>query len=301
MNVDIAPPKLSRHLPHWRKQDILDLPGLTAAFGEFRPDWVVHLAARTDVVENVTVEEGYRTNISGTRNVVNLVAGAASVDRLVITSTQYVRRPGGLPRDDEDYDPHTVYGLSKVESERITRSSDLNCIWTIIRPTNIWGPWHERYRDQFFLVLEKGLYFHPRGANCVKSYGYVANVAEQIWALLNAPPEKVDRKTLYVGDPPINLREWVDGFSIALTGRRARSAPRAIYRTLAALGDVLSRVRGKPFLITTSRYRNMLMDYPTPMEATFEILGPPKYTLEEGIAQTVHWLRDSRNEGSAGH
>jgi len=35
----------------------------------------------------------------------------------------------------------------------------------------------------------------------------------------------------------------------------------------------------------------MTSDYPVPMEKTFEALGRGPYSLEEGIAETVQWLR----------
>jgi len=46
-----------------------------------------------------------------------------------------------------------------------------------------------------------------------------------------------------------------------------------------------------PFYLTSVRYRSMTSDYPVAMEKTFEALGRGPYSLEEGIAETVQWLR----------
>ena len=108
---------------------------------------------------------------------------------------------------------------------------------------------------------------------------------------MQLPPEQVRGRTLYLGDAPRNLLDWVNGFSRALTNREVRIIPRFVMRTLAVLGDVPTVVSGKAFLINSSRYRSMITDYETPMQPTFELLGENPYTLEEGIAQTVEWLR----------
>jgi hypothetical protein len=49
-------------------------------------------------------------------------------------------------------------------------------------------------------------------------------------------------------------------------------------------------VTGKPFYITSSRYRSMVTDYVTPMDQTYALLGQPKFSLEQGVAETVAWL-----------
>ncbi len=289
-NVDNVPPINPVHAPYWVRGDILDAKAMRAVFQERQPTALVHLAARTDCVEDTTVDEGYAANVTGVENVLRAAADSPSLQRAVITSTQYVCRPGCVPRHDQDFNPHTVYGQSKVRTEQITRQFGLSCTWTIIRPTNIWGPWHFKYRDQLFRTLRSGLYCHPGRQACIKSYGYVGNVVHQILRILDSPPERVHARTLYVGDPPLNLLDWVNGFSRALAGRNVRIVPRWILRTMALMGDAISRVTGRRFLITSSRYRSMIEDYITPMDETFEVLGPPRYSMEEGISQTLEWL-----------
>jgi nucleoside-diphosphate-sugar epimerase len=289
---------LSAHSPldteqnrSWREGDILDPQSTASAFQQFEPDWVLHLAARADCDENTTVEEGYRVNTDGTRNVLEAIRATPSVGRAIITSTQFVCGPGPLPKHDEDYFPATVYGHSKVVTERLTREAQLSCCWTIVRPTNIWGPWHLRYRREFWRVLQRGLYVHPGHEPVVRSYGYVKNVVHQMQRIFELPKEQVSGRTLYLGDRPANLMEWVNGFSRALAGREVRIVPRPIMRTLAALGDVPTRLTGRAFLINSSRYRSMITPYDTPMEPTFQVLGENPYTLEQGIQETVAWLR----------
>jgi nucleoside-diphosphate-sugar epimerase len=292
LNVDLQKPLNPVHERFWKKGDIMNPDELESIFSGFQPTHVVHMAARAECDENTTVEEGYSVNTIGTEHVLNAIKKTPSIKRVIIVSTQYVAGPSHLPEHDEDYFPHTVYGQSKVITEELTRQADLKCVWTFVRPANIWGPWHLRYRREAWRVINKGMYLHPGGKPVVRSYGYVGNIVWQMDQIFKVPPETVDRQVFYVGDRPIDIFEWVDGFSLALRGRHARRVPRLILRPVGWLGDVLS-VFGKSFPLTSSRFKNMISDYLTPMEKTFETFGEPPASLGEGIEQTVEWLKSS--------
>jgi hypothetical protein len=93
-----------------------------------------------------------------------------------------------------------------------------------------------------------------------------------------------------VGDPPINLDDYVYGFAEAITGRPPRTAPYALLKVIAVAGDVSSRL-GLRAPLTSSRLRSMTEDDPTPMQPTFDEFGLPTTSLEEGIAETMSWLK----------
>jgi nucleoside-diphosphate-sugar epimerase len=301
LNYSLHAPLEPEHIQYWRFGDILDPAATKEAFQQFQPEWVIHLAARAECDETTTVEKGYRVNTEGTRNILDAIRTTPSVQRIIVTSSQFVCAPGRLPKDETDYFPETIYGQSKVITERLTREANLPVCWTIIRPTNIWGPWHLRYRREFWRIIERGLYVHPGRQPVIRCYGYVKNVVHQIQKILEAPREAVHGKTFYLGDRPINLYDWTNGFSRVLTGRDVRVVPRALMRGLALAGDVPSYLTGKPFLINSSRFRSMTTDYGTPMDRTFELLGENPYTLQDGIRDTVEWLRSYRGpEGFAG-
>jgi len=69
----------------------------------------------------------------------------------------------------------------------------------------------------------------------------------------------------------------------------AKSRP--ILRRAGLAGDLISALTGKPFYITSSRYRSMVTDYITPMDKTYSVLGSPKITLQQGVDATLTWLR----------
>lgn len=293
VNLDKAEPKKDAHRRHWRECDILDGARLRALFADFQPTHVIHLAARTDILGK-TVED-YAENTVGSANVLESIRNTPQVERAIITSSQYVNQYNGTPRHDEDYAAHTVYGESKIVMEQLTRSAGLRCVWTIIRPTNIWGPWHPRYPFEFWRTVARGLYLHPGRGTVIRSYGYVGNVVHQILRIFEAPPELVNGRVFYAGDGPVNLHEWVNGFSKAQIGRDVRVVPRPVVRTLAWLGDGLGTL-GVGFPITSSRYRNMMSGNGAPMEPTFAVCGPSPFSLQEGIRETVAWMREFHPE-----
>jgi len=290
-NFDFTAPRCVEQKQKWRMGDLLDAPALRETMLAFAPDAVFHLAARADCDENTTVEEGYRANTVGTANFLAAVKATPSVKRAVIVSSQYVAGPSRLPVGDEDYFPHTVYGQSKVITEQLTRKAGLSCCWTLVRPTNVWGPWHWRYPQEFWRIAAKGIYFHPGGAPVRRCYAYVGNVVWQMLRVLDLPEETVKGKTFYVGDEVADIYDWASGFCVALCGRPAPKIPRPLLRAIAIAGDAITAVRGKQFYLTSSRYRSMTSDYPTPMEKTFEILGKGPFSLQQGIVESVKWLR----------
>ena len=294
LNLDWNPPLDHDHRVWWKEIDLMDQPSVQAAFDAFKPTHVVHLAARTDTDEPVDVD-AYRQNHEGTRILLEVVKRCACVERIVVTSTQFVCEAGYQPKNDLDFKPFTVYGESTRRTEMITREAALTCCWTIIRPTTIWGPWSLRYRDVLFKVMRKGLYFHPGKKQVIRSYGYVGNVVWQIWRILESDRTVVDGKVFYVGDQPMDLRIWVEEVSEQLVHKAVRYIPGPAVRAMALAGDVIKPL-GLPFPITSGRYRSMTSDYITPMDATIAALGEAPFSLEEGVKATVAWY-DNESAG----
>lgn len=290
-NMDIAEPRLKDHLEYWVKQDILDKDGVARVFKDFAPTHLLHLAARADLDEKIAVAD-YVENIEGVQSVVDAAKKTESLEKVMIASTMYVCVPGYVPRSDEDYCPHTVYGESKVLTEKITRAAGLTCAWCIVRPAVIWGPYHERLANEFFRIVRKGLYVHPGRTNALKSYGYVENTVFQMDGLLAAPAERIGGKAFYLADPPIGVYEWADEFSRQLIGKPIRRAPLWFFRLLALAGDTLALIGYERFPMTSFRLRNMTHDGCVDASATESVVGSVPFSLREGVSRTVKWLRE---------
>ena len=290
INVDWNPPLNSKQSVYWRPCDIMDRDTLVEVFVSFAPTHVIHLAARTDTNEEEDIA-GYLQNTEGTRNVLAAISACPTIERAVITSSQFVCEAGYQPKHDQDYKPFTLYGETKKLTEQYTHEARLACAWSIIRPTTIWGPWSLRYRDVMFKVMKKGLYFHPTKRRVIRSYGYVGNVVWQIDRLFKIKTEEMDRKVFYVGDIPFDLIEWVECVSRHLTAKNVRRLPTFLVHIIALIGDALTAI-GLPSPITTGRFKSMTQDYITPMEETIRTLGEAPYSVEEGVRRMIDWYND---------
>jgi nucleoside-diphosphate-sugar epimerase len=288
LNVDIAPPKIEVQVPYWRQCNILDANRLYGLFAEFRPSHVVHLAARA-TTEGKTLAD-FVDNTVGTANVLEATKRTPSVARVVIASSQHVRKPGaGLAERDDDYAPLGLYGASKVTTEKLAREARLTCVWTIIRPTTVWGPWHPFLPGGLWHWMKSGWYVHPQGDRVVRSYGYVENVVWQINRILEAESSLVDGKVYYVGEECVKQLDWINAFSRALRGRDVRKVPREWIHLLAWIGDAL-RTFHLRLPMDGPRYFNLTTTNPVPIRPTIEAFGIPPYSLDLGIQETVKWL-----------
>lgn len=293
INIDVATPKKETQAKYWAACNILDVRRLRSIFREFQPECVVHLAARAST-EGKTLED-FRDNTTGTANVLEAIKNTPSISRVVITSSQHVRKPGsGLPKSDNDYVPHGLYGESKVITEELTRHADLTCIWTIIRPTTVWGPWHPFLPGGLWRWMRSGMYVHPHNDRVVRGYGYVKNVVWQIERILEAEGSLVDKKVYYVGEELMSQIDWINAFSKALCGRSVREVPAESLHFLALIGDAL-RLVGSNFPMDGARYFNLTTTNPVPMDFIIDAFGKPPYSLEMGIRETVKWLERSND------
>lgn len=295
-NVDIQPPFNPAQAAFYHQCDILDTKTLRKCFAEFQPEAVVHLAARTDLYHEGAIEPYYNVNTAGTGNIMEAVKATPSVKRVLVASTQYVCRTG-VPTGPDDYHPYTTYGMSKVETEKITKAAALPCTWTIVRPTNVWGPWHTFYRDTIIRAIRKGYYFQPTGRPCRLGFAYVKNLVRQVSQLLQVEPSLINGKTLYLGDELITLHAWANAFSLALKGRNVPKLPRSGIYLLAKFGDAFHKVTGRQFIMFSARYRNMTDDFIVPMEPTFQLLGKPEIPLEQAVRETLAWIEKHPGPG----
>ncbi len=294
LNIDRSKPLLEQHIPYWKKVDLLDKEQLTEAVQNFQPDIIVHLAARTDLDETVTLK-AYDDNVGGVSNLLSAVSHTDSVKKVLVTSSMLVCRIGYTPKTDEDYAPSTVYGESKVQTEKITRASEPDCCWAIVRPATIWGPYHYGLKSGFFSILDRGLYFHPGRQEVKKSYGYVGNSVFQLRALMEAPEEKVHKKVFYLSDRPMNLLDWTSECSEKLTNKPLRVIPYWIMKMAAIVGDIALLAGIKKFPMTSFRLKNMVTENIVDTDPMFAVAGEPPFSMSEGIDATVGWLQAEKS------
>lgn len=288
-NIDINEPKISQRNTFWENVDITNYSELEKSILNFSPDYIIHLAARTDL-QGKTIED-YSSNTIGVKNLMEIVKLLPNLKKIIITSSMLVCYTGYYPKNQFDYAPTTVYGESKVETEKIVWANKPHCDWAIIRPTSIWGPWFdEPYRNFFDLVMSRK-YFHIGNKSCTKTYGYVGNAIYQIEKILFSETKDEKKKVFYIGDnPATNIEEWGNEIANEMNIHIVKM-PYLFIKCAALAGDLL-KILGIRFPMTSFRLKNMTTNNIIDLSATMNIAPKPPYTRIAGIKKTISWLKN---------
>lgn len=287
LNIDIRAPKIERHKCLWQQVDLCDPIHIKSVIASFKPDYVVHLGARTDL--NGTSLKDYDANIQGVANLLDALDNVPNLNRAVFASSMYVCEPGYIPKSFEDYAPHTLYGESKVETEKIIKARNPRYTWSIIRPTSIWGPWFGEPYDKFFHIVLNHMYFHMGKRACRKTYGYVDNAVFQIESILKAASEKVNKKVFYLGDyEPYPITDWADEIA-SLEKIHIPNLPFWCFKVAAWTGDILKRL-GISFPMTSFRLHNMTTDNVHNLDSIKEIAPLLPVSRIDGTKKTLEWI-----------
>ena len=291
LSIDKKPPMNPQHQDIWREVDILDHDLLVSTFKAFAPDYLLHLAARTDLKETQSID-GYRTNTDGVKNILGALKVTESIQRVIFASSRMVCKIGYQPKDEFDVCPPSPYGESKVIGERLVRDAGIDAEWLIIRPTSIWGPWFDVPYRIFFDMIQKGYYAHIMNHNPRKSFGFVGNTVYQLHKLLLADSELVNGKTTYLADyPPLQLKEW--SLLIAKEmGKTIYTLPMAPLRMAASVGDLFYMLGWYRVPLTNFRLNNIIteMVYETPLLE--KAVGALPLDLTTGVRATVKWMHE---------
>lgn len=276
--------------------DILDEKSLMEVFDKVQPQAVIHLAARTDLNETKDLK-GYATNIDGVRNLLMCVKKSTSVSRVIVTSSQLVCRVGYVPKNDKDYCPNTLYGESKVLTEKITEEMDGGGKeWCLVRPTTVWGPGMSPHYQRALSLVRRGRFFHCGSGKLYKSYSYAGNIAFQYLKLLQAPVDRIQRQTFYLADyTPLSLRDYMDGLAKAMNAPVIPTIPLPVVKTLALIGDGLNTLGLKKFPFNGFRLRNILTEYQFDLSKTRDVCGELPFSFEDGIKATAEWFLSQKN------
>lgn len=288
-NLDWKEPKIAERKKLWENIDITQYEPFEKAILSFNPDYLIHLAARTDL-DGKSLEE-YAANIVGVENLMKIIHRCKNLKKIIITSSKFVTRNGYKIKSQYDYCPHTKYGESKVETERRVWSDKPSCDWCIIRPTSIWGPWFGvPYRNFFDMVMHR-MYFHIGHIKCHKTYGYIGNAVYQIEQLLFTETEDENNKIFYIGDEPAyEINEWAEEIAKELEFK-IPTMPVWFVKCLAKVGDFLG-LFGIHFPMQTFRFGNMTNDGINDISNTYKIAPNIPYARLEGTKMTIKWIKE---------
>ena len=135
---------------HFRRVDIVDKQAVSALFGEFRFDGVIHLAAESHVDRSITSpDEFIYTNIIGTVNLLTAFRDTTT-DRDVRKLFYHISTDevygslehGGFFTEQTPYDPRSPYSASKASSDHMVRAfgNTYGLPFVISNCSNNYGP-----------------------------------------------------------------------------------------------------------------------------------------------------------------
>lgn len=267
--------------------DICDLAAVNAAYRDFKPDAVMHLAAESHVDRSITDPGAFvRTNVIGTQVMLDgarthwetLSGDAKEAFRFLHVSTDEVYGslpPDGFFTEETRYDPRSPYSASKAASDHLARA------------------WRETYGLPVIVT------------NCSNNYG-PRHFPEKLIPLmiLNA----LEGRKLPVYGDGLNERDWIHvedharGLVAALTkgrvgetyllGGRSVRNNLAVVKALCAAFDAIRPEHGPHDALISfvadrpGHDRRYAID---PAKAERELGWVPAKTFEQALEDTVRW------------
>jgi len=273
--------------------DVLDPASLRAPMQGV--DWVFHVAALADYWRTSDVEQIYRVNVDGTRNVLQ-AAEAARVRRVIVTSSAAaVGHRRDLRAVDEsvrfNWDPHlTPYGHSKFLAEaevyRAIRRG-LDCV--ILNPTVVIGP-GDLNEISSTVVLEMARGGIPPTA---PPGGVTLIDVRDVAAAHVAAAQRGRTGERYIlGTVDLSHKAWLR-LTAAAVGRRALAVvlPAWIVLLVASAVDVLRRV-GVPIQVEGNQLRLSTHDMFYDPRKAWRELGEPRISIQQSLRDTYEWYRE---------
>ena len=275
--------------------DICDSAAMQAAFTEFQPDWVMHLAAESHVDRSIDGPgEFIQTNIVGTYTLLQtarayhatLADDAKAGFRFLHVSTDEVYGSlgeTGLFEETTRYDPHSPYSASKAASDHLARAwADTYGLPVIVTNcSNNYGPY--QFPEKLIpVVILKALRGEPipvygKGEN-IRDWLYVEDHAE---ALLTAVSKGKPGETYNIGGN--NERRNIDLVRLLCT-ILDEFRPRTDARSYA---EQITFVQDRPghdlrYAIDASKIAR-------------ELGWTPKQDHESGFRKTVAWYLEQED------
>lgn len=251
-------------------------------------DIIYNLAA--EHADNVTPKSLYAdVNINGAINVV-AAAEVNDIKKIVFTSTVAVY---GLSQEypDESFDakPVSEYGITKYEAEKIFRQwaeRTSQSALTIVRPAVVFGENNVGNVHRLIEQIAKGKFVMVGSGENKKSMGYVGNIS--LFLASKAEAKNGIDTFNFAGKPDLSSQKIVDIIVDEL--KLSRKVPR-IPTWLGFAGgyvfDMVSKITGKKFPISTVRIKKFTSDTTVSTEKLLNSGFKEKYGLEEGLRKMI--------------
>jgi nucleoside-diphosphate-sugar epimerase/2-polyprenyl-3-methyl-5-hydroxy-6-metoxy-1,4-benzoquinol methylase len=265
-------------------------------------DLVVHLAAAQHEA-NVPDQHFWDVNVHGTRLLLEACVGAG-VKRFVHGSTIGVYGDASRPVDETSpCRPQNIYGVSKLEGERLALSYRDRIELVVVRISETYGPGDRRLLKLFRAIQKKRFFKIGSGRN-LHQLIYVDDLVDGILKASESAAG-LGEVILLVGSRALTTEEMVetiaDELKVKLPPFRLPLSP---FTALAFLLEVLLRPLGIQPPLHRRRMDFFRKSFSFATTKARDLIGfSPQYSFQQGVAETARWYRSRGwlKDGGGGH
>lgn len=271
-----------KHKPgafHFHQLDLNhDLQEIMNKINDFRPDFVINFAAQSMVAESwLNPEHWFQTNTVATIKLHDQLRRADYLKNYVHVSTPEVYGTcEGLIPENTNYNPSTPYAVSRAAADMslMTFCDTYDFPATFTRAANVYGPGQQLYRIiprtiLFFLIGQK-LQLHG-GGHSVRSFIHMHDVAD---GTLRAARLASSGEIYHFSTTRnISIRNLVEMIAVQLNA--------SFEENVEIVGERLGKDAAYLLDSTSARKKLQWQD---------------QITLEQGIEETIAWVKDNLEE-----
>src|SRR5262245_60502924 len=254
---------------------------------------VVHVAG---LVSARSFREMRRVNVEGVARIAAEAARARTRRFLLVSSLAAAgpSRSGRAVRESDPARPVSRYGLTKLLGERAAARALGSAVpLTVIRPPAVYGP-RDRGIHGFFDAAARGVRLRigsrPRRVSIVHGEDLARAMA------LALASESAAGKTYFVANSEsYEVDDLIARIASAVGGRTLSvRLPDPLVRAAGALAEEVARWRGAVPLFSRDKACEFLAAgwVCDSSRAAAELSWRPRWTLDEGLAQTAAWYRE---------
>jgi nucleoside-diphosphate-sugar epimerase len=252
-------------------------------------DLVYHLAAAQHEA-NVPDQHFWDVNVTGTKNVIEASINAG-VRRFIHGSTigVYGSAAAGYLNEGSPLQPDNIYGLTKLEAEKLVHSYQDKLPIVIIRISETYGPGDLRLL-KLFKAIQKRLFLMIGSGRNMHHPIYVDDLVGGL--IFAARAEKAVGQTFVLsGKEPISTRDMVQVIAEELgTSLPKVCAPLPLFLALAMLVEALCRPVGIQPPLHRRRMDFFRKSFMFRQEKARDYLGfTAQHGFKEGVAEAAKW------------
>jgi nucleoside-diphosphate-sugar epimerase len=256
-------------------------------------DIVFHLAA-TQHEMNVQDQKFWDVNVDGTRNMLE-ASIQADVKRFVHGSTigVYGSLEGNID-EESACEPDNIYGVTKLEGEKLVRSFQNKLPVVVIRISEVYGPGDRRLL-KLFKAIHKNIFFMIGNGKNIHHLIYIDDLLEGL--LLAATSEEAPGEVFTLaGKEPVTTNDMV----AVIAEQLGTSMPKfrvPLYPLLIAATIAEKTLR--PFGIQPPLHRRRMdffkKSFTFSQQKASNILGfVPKTSFRQGVLETANWYEQMK-------